>query len=104
MAVFILRVAYKLSRQGLAELLEASLPDDVEQEIIDVVESFPDIKDPHHLRTRRIGNHYAIELHIRMDGDLPLRVAHTRTCEIEQALKSRFGENTHITIHVEPTK
>lgn len=103
-AAFILRVAYKLSRQGLAELLEASLPDDVEQEIIDVVESFPDIKDPHHLRTRRIGNHYAIELHIRMDGDLPLRVAHTRTCEIEQALKSRFGENTHITIHVEPTK
>ena len=103
-AFFILRVAYGLSKQGIAELLEASLPDEVEREILDVVESFPDVRDPHHLRTRRIGNHYAIELHIRMDGDLPLRVAHARTCEIEQALKSRFGDATHITLHVEPAK
>jgi cation diffusion facilitator family transporter len=103
-AFFILHVAYKLTAQGLAELLEASLSDDVEQEILAVVESFPDIHDPHHLRTRRIGNHIAIELHIRMDGDLPLCTAHARTCEVEQALKHRFGEHTHITLHVEPDK
>lgn len=103
-AFFILRVAYKLAKQGLAELLEASLPDDVENEILSVVLSFPDVSDPHHLRTRRIGNHYAIELHIRMDGLLPLNTVHERSFEIEQALKSRFGESTHITIHVEPAK
>jgi divalent metal cation (Fe/Co/Zn/Cd) transporter len=39
-----------------------------------------------------------------MDGAMPLAEANARTCEIEQALKTRFGESTHITLHVEPTK
>ena len=103
-SVFILRVAWKLLRQGLDELLEASLPESVEQEILDIVTAYPDVCDPHHLRTRRIGSRYAIELHIRMDGNLPLETAHDRTCEIEQALKERFGATTHITLHVEPIK
>ena len=103
-SLFILRVAYKLLKQGLDELMEASLPDEIEKEILEVVTSFPDVRDPHHLRTRRIGSRYAIELHIRMDGQMPLAEAHARTCEIEQALKTRFGESTHITLHVEPTK
>jgi cation diffusion facilitator family transporter len=101
---FILRVAWMLMKRGVDELMEASLPDEVEKEILDIVTSFPDVCDPHHLRTRRIGNHYAIELHIRMDGSLPLATAHERTCEIEQALKAHFGEKTHITLHVEPVK
>jgi len=101
---FIMKVAWKLLKQGLDELMEASLPEEVEQEIITIVNEFPDVCDPHHLRTRRIGSRYAIELHIRMDGDLPLSVAHTRTYEIEQKLKQHFGPDTHITLHVEPTK
>ncbi len=103
-AFFILRVAFKLLKQGFDELMEASLPDEVEKEILAIVTSFPDVRDPHHLRTRRIGSRYAIELHIRMDGQMPLAESHARTCEIEQALKARFGEKTHITLHVEPTK
>ncbi|MBP5545887.1 MAG: cation transporter [Bacteroidales bacterium] len=103
-AIFILRVAFKLLKQGFDELMEASLPDEVEKEILAIVTSFPDVRDPHHLRTRRIGSRYAIELHIRMDGQMHLAESHARTCEIEQALKARFGEKTHITLHVEPTK
>ncbi len=103
-SLFILRVAWKLLKGSFNELLEASLPDDVERQILEVVTSFPDVSDPHHLRTRRIGSRYAIELHIRMDGTLPLAVSHARTCEIERALKVRFGERTHITLHVEPRK
>ena len=103
-AFFILRVAWKLMHQGLNELLEASLPEEVEKEILDIVSSFPDVHDPHHLRTRRIGSRYAIELHIRMDGALPLATAHERTCEIEKKLKEHFGSDAHITLHVEPMK
>ena len=101
---FILRVAWKLLKQGLDELLEASLPAEIEKKILDIVASYPDVSDPHHLRTRRIGNRCAIELHIRMDGNLPLHVAHTRTHEMEKALKAKLGPHTIITLHVEPTK
>ncbi len=103
-SLFILRVAWTLLKGGFNELLEASLPDEVEREILAIVTSFPDVSDPHHLRTRRIGSRYAIELHIRMDGQMSLAASHARTYEIERALKDRFGERTLITLHVEPIK
>ena len=103
-SLFILRVAWKLLKGSFNELLEASLPDEIEHEILEIVNAFTDVSDPHHLRTRRIGSRYAIELHIRMDGAMPLAEAHSRTCEIEQALKAHFGERTHITLHVEPRR
>lgn len=101
-ALFLTATAWKMIRYGINELMEVSLPADIEQEILTIATQSPDVHKPHHLRTRRIGNRYAIELHIRMDGNIPLRVAHTRTHEIEQALKKRFGEATIITLHVEP--
>lgn len=102
--LFIVRVAWKLMKQGIDELLERSLPSEVRQEILEVIKTYPDVSDPHNLRTRRIGNHYAIELHIRMDGDCTLAETHAHATEIEQALKSRFGTATHVTLHVEPKK
>ncbi len=103
-ACFIVRMAWKLFRECLADLMEASLPDEVESEILDVISSFPDVSDPHNLRTRRIGSSYAIEVHIRMDGSLPLEEAHARTVGIENALRERFGQSTHVAVHVEPLK
>lgn len=103
-ACFIVSVAWKLLKDCFGDLMEASLPADVEKEILDIVTSFPDVSDPHNLRTRRIGPRYAIELHIRMDGNLPLVDAHSRAHYIEKALRDRFGAETHIIVHVEPTK
>ena len=57
---------------------------------------------PHDLRTRRIGNHYAIELHILMDGDMTLREAHDKATKVEDTLKSHYGPETHVAVHVEP--
>ena len=103
-AFFIVRIAWKLLKEGFGDLMEASLPEETEKEILDVITSFPDVSDPHNLRTRRIGDHYAIEVHIRMNGDIPLVQAHSRAHHIETALKEKFGENTHVVVHVEPTK
>lgn len=102
--LFIVRVAWNLLKECFGDLLEASLPEEVEKEILDVISSFPDVSDPHNLRTRRIGSRYAIEFHIRMDGDIPLVKAHSRAHDIEKLLKEKFGDNTHIVVHVEPVK
>ena len=101
---FIMRVAFKLLIPCIDELLEKSLPDDVEQEILQIITSTPGISEPHHLRTRRIGNHYAIEAHIRMDGQIALSEAHEKATSIEQKLREKYGKNTHIGLHVEPIK
>ena len=101
---FIIYAAWKLLKNCIDDLTDASLPQAVEKEILDIVTSYPDVQDPHNLRTRRIGDHYAIEIHIRMDGNLSLIEAHARSHDIEMALKSRFGKETHVAVHVEPVK
>lgn len=101
-SVFIFQVALHLLKPCVEELLEKSLPKEEEDKIRDIILSFPDVTSPHHLKTRRIGNRYAIEVHIRMDGHQSLYETHDRATAIERRLKAEFGENTHIGIHVEP--
>ena len=101
---FIMKVSVRLLIPCVDELLEKSLPEDVEKKIEQTVLSFPGVSQPHHLRTRGIGNYYAIELHVRMDGKITLEEAHSTATAIENKLKEMFGKGTHVGIHVEPTK
>lgn len=103
-AIFIFKIAFDLIRTGLGELLEQSLPADVEEEILHIVTANPEIREPHNLRTRRIGASIAIEVHVRMDGQMTVEHSHDLTVEIERRLRERFGEGTMIAIHVEPVK
>ena len=100
----LVKVAVDLLKVSMNELTECSLPADTEKEIEDIIKSCPDVCEPHNIRTRKIGNRIAIEAHIRMDGETPLRVAHDRATDIEHQLKARFGRQTHVTLHMEPTK
>lgn len=103
-SLFIVKVAISILKRSLDELLEHSLSEEVEQEIVQIILSVEGVSSPHHLRTRRIGNNYAVEVHIRMNGDLSLFEAHRMTSVVERLLKERFGENTIVTIHTEPIK
>ncbi len=100
----LVKVSIDLLRNSVGELTESSLSGDIEKEIEDIIRSFPDVSEPHNLRTRRIGNRFAIEAHVRMDGNTSLTAAHDRATAIEQRLRERFGPQTHITIHMEPVK
>ena len=103
-SAFIIKVAIDLIKPCIDELLERSLPAETEQQILDIIASFPEVSSPHHLRTRRIGNHIAIEVHLRMDGQTTLQNAHAVATKVENRLKEEFGPETHIGIHMEPTK
>lgn len=102
--LMLVKVAYELLKTSMGELTECSLPEETENEIIEIILSFNDVGQLHNLRTRRIGNRIAIEAHVRMDGQLPLCVVHERATTIEQKLKERFGPTTHVSLHMEPVK
>lgn len=100
--LFIVKVAIVLLRDAIGDLTEQSLPEDIEEEILQLAASIPGVVEPHDLHTRRIGSHYAIELHILMNGDITLKEAHDKASEVEEVLKKKYGEETHISVHVEP--
>ena len=102
--LMLIKVAFGLLKTSIGELTESSLPPDTEDEILQLMENIPDVRHPHNLRTRRIGDHIAIEAHVRMDGSITLSESHDRATAIEKALKDRFGPQTHVTIHMEPVK
>ena len=103
-SVFIIRTAWHLTKQSAGELLEQSLPEELEQEIVKIVDSEPMTSEVHHLRTRRIGSHIAIEMHLRMPGDITLYESHQHATAIEKKLRDRFGPSTHLCLHVFPLK
>lgn len=103
-SVFIVWASIKLLMKAISELLESSLPSGEEDEIIAIVSAEPNVSGIHNLRTRRIGNNVAMEMHVRMPGEMSLYHAHQHACNIEKQLRQRFGERAFISLHIEPLK
>ena len=103
-SVFIIMTSFRLIRQAAGELLEESLPKETEQRITEIAYRDGMVKDIHNLHTRRIGNHIAIEMHIRLPRVMTIEEAHRHATEIEKKLKGEYGKDTHVMLHVEPQK
>ena len=98
----LVKVAWDLLGPSFGELSDSSLPTEVENEMLEIISSVPGVEDPHNLRTRRIGNRIAAEVHIRLDGSLSLEQAHEKATEVERRFREKFGEQSHIIVHMEP--
>ena len=103
-SVLILITAFRLLRQASGELLEESLPKETEDKIEEIVCQDKLVSDIHNLHTRRIGSIIAIEMHLRLPGDISLEESHNHATAIERALRNEFGTGTHIMLHIEPVK
>ena len=100
--IMLVAVAVQILKKSIGELTDESLQENTEKEILDIIQSVPGVCQPHNLRTRRMGGRISIEAHIRMDGGISLAEAHDLTSVIEKKLKEKFGEDTHVTLHMEP--
>lgn len=103
-SIAIIAVAVKMALPSLAELLEASLPEEMENEIKEIAMSVEGVDDIHELKTRRNGISVIIDAHVVVDPDMTVVQAHDIATAVETALRSRFGAETQINIHVEPGK
>lgn len=99
---FIAKVAIQLGMPSVHELLERSLPQETEDIIIELINSHPDVIFHHNLKTRKIGNIYAIDVHIKLDKNISFVKSHDIATDIEVRLRKKFGEKTVTNIHTEP--
>ena len=103
-SIFIIKASWSLVMQSVKELTDASLSDAEEADIVKTAAEVQGVCEIHNLRTRRIGNKIAIEMHVRMPGSLSLYAAHEHATAIENRLKRKYGAGTHVGIHIEPIK
>ena len=101
-AVMLMVVSYRMLRDRLNELTDGALSPETENEILHIVGSFPGVDSTSNLRTRSLGAAIAIECNVQMEGSMTLLETDAVVSGIENSLKERFGENTHVNIHMEP--
>jgi cation diffusion facilitator family transporter len=99
---FIFKIAVQIMREALLELIETSLPDKKENEILDIAGSVEGVYHPHDLKTRKIGSNIAIDLHIYVKNHLNIKEAHDITVCLEKRLRDQYGKETYISVHTEP--
>ena len=101
-SIFILVMAVKMSVPAIKELLDVSLPDDVEDKIKATAKSVKGVVDLHELKTRREGPGIIMEGHLVLDSEISLKEAHDISKKVEEALRKEFGSETQISLHLEP--
>lgn len=99
---FIIKVAITYGLPSIKELLETALPHDTTCEIEGIIMQQQGVRHFHRIRTRKIGNSLAIEAHVKVDKDLTVEASHQIATTVENALRERFGIQTHVGIHIEP--
>ena len=101
-SVLIVKVAWDLGKPSLDELLEHSLPPEICEKIVSTITGNPSVVSYHKLKTRKIGNDMAVDVHIQLDKNLTFVDAHSITMEVEHAIKASLGKNAFVNIHTEP--
>lgn len=103
-SIFIIKSGYDIIRPAINELLEGALPEKQSAEISGLIGSVNGVKGFHNLRTRKIGNAIAVDVHVKMDGKLLLEEAHDIATLVEERIRDRFGKESIVNIHMEPEK
>ena len=101
-SIFIVKVAVQIFMPAMNELLETSLDREDMEWIKDVLRQENGVIGFHEVRARKLGNKSAIEFHIMVDPMMNITEAHDISTEIEERLKIKFGENSIVTVHMEP--
>lgn len=101
-SIVIFIVAIKMALPAMKELLDISLPEETENDITAIAKSVSGVTDVHNLKTRHTGPSVIIDAHIMVDHNLNIVEAHNIATEVENALKSKYGFETQISLHIEP--
>ncbi len=98
--VIVVQISWQLGRRTIAALLDAA-PAGLEEKVIAAAERIPGVLNCHHVRVRSSGPQTFIDLHVLLDGHLPLQDAHRLTEEVEKAIEAACPD-ADVTVHPEP--
>ena len=99
--VYLVRGAWRIATRALDVLMDREFPDEDRERIRSIVLGHPKVKGMHDLRTRSSGIQPFIQLHLELDGDMPLSEAHHIADEVEARIKESYT-GAEIIIHQDP--
>ncbi|MGE8145769.1 cation diffusion facilitator family transporter [Pseudomonas frederiksbergensis] len=100
-AVYILWSAVQIARESFAVLMDEELPPDVSQHMLELACAVPGVLGAHDLRTRISGNHWFVQLHLELPGELTLSVAHGISDQAADAIHAAYPR-AEVLVHADP--
>ena len=91
---FVFRTLREMSDVGLSPARRA--------QILAAAAEVEGVRDPHNLKTRRLGPAVAVELHFRVSPEMSVRDAHGLASEVERRIRALFNTEARVITHVEP--
>ncbi|WP_460066107.1 cation diffusion facilitator family transporter [Pseudomonas sp. S2_H08] len=100
-AAYILWSAIQIARESFSVLMDEELPTHVSQHMLELACSVPGVLGAHDLRTRISGNHWFVQLHLELPGELTLSVAHGISDQAADAIHKTYPR-AEVLVHADP--
>jgi cation diffusion facilitator family transporter len=100
-ALLIFKSAFETAKENLSFLTGAGASEEMRQQIIDIVSAVPGVQNVHHVMTEYVGTKLVIDVHINVDGSLPLIESHTINDEVIEAIEA-LPDVDRAYVHLEP--
>ena len=102
--LFILKAAWDILADALGKMTDHACPPALVQEMAESVLSQPGVLGLDTLNTRLFGDRVYVDVEIRADGDLPLKVTHATAQAVHDDLEAQFPQGKHCMVHVNPAE
>ena len=103
-ALFILRVAVRIFRNAIDQMVDHSASEETEAAFRETAMEQPGVQGVELLRTRMFGNRVYVDLEIAADPELSLAAAHEIAERVHDAIEQTYPDVKHIMVHVNPAK
>ena len=100
-AVWIFKAAFNAARENLGFLTGAGASVELREQLVATAESIPGVIRVHHAITEYIGPRLVVDLHVNVDGNMPLNQVHTISDLVIERLEE-FPEVDRAYVHIEP--
>ena len=100
-AIYIFYTAIMIWNESIQHLLDRELPEEEQHKIERIALSHVEVLGVHELRTRQSGRVKIVQLHLELDGNMPLWQAHDICDEVEREIKDEFP-SADVLLHQDP--
>lgn len=102
-SAWVMWVATKIFIETNMELMDGNIEKGIYEKVFSIVESVPEVRNPHRMRIRRVGNKLMINIDIELNGEMTLEFAHEISHIAEQNIRDNLDyEVFDVIIHMEP--
>jgi cation diffusion facilitator family transporter len=102
-SLWVMWVAIRIFIEANMELMDGNIERSVYEQVFSIVESVPEVRNPHRMRIRRVGHKLMINIDIELDGKMSLQHAHSISHVVENTIREKLSYDVFdVILHIEP--